>query len=199
MVHRILACAAGLFLAGCVGVFTTEYQRLDPSVTREWQVAEVNFAVPPGLSLGSPSVMAPDADIVWFGEPPGDRREQVDAIMTEAITRGTERLQGQRPVIINASLIRFHAVTPLAVSQAPEAVHDIAFRVEVLDAGNGARLTQAMRIDASLPALTGAAAVIANDQGQSQKVRITDYVAATTAAWLGVAPDNRRSFTSLGR
>lgn len=199
MIARWFAVVSLTVLAACGGVFETAYTPLDPAVTRDWRVAEVNFSVPPGLTIGSPMMLAPDADIVWFGEPPGDRRDQVDAIMTDAIERAGATLDGNRAVVINASLIRFHAMTPVAVSQSPQGVHDIAFMIEVLDAGSGARLTEASRIDAALPALTGSAAVIADRQGQSQKVRITDYVAFVTAGWLGTAPDSRRSFSSLGR
>ena len=47
--------------------------------------------------------------------------------------------------------------------------------------------------------LAGAAAVTAAMQGDTQRVRIVNHLARVTRGWLGVGPDQRRTFTSFGR
>lgn len=46
--------------------------------------------------------------------------------------------------------------------------------------------------------MTGAAMARARLAGQSQKSQITDHVARTIASWLGVIPDTRQTFSSVG-
>ena len=53
-------------------------------------------------------------------------------------------------------------------------------------------------VEASFPAMTGAAMARARRAGQSQKSQITDHVARTIASWLGVIPDTRQTFSSVG-
>ena len=55
----------------------------------------------------------PDFDIVWHGEPAGDRRAQAAAIVKEGIERGARgALHGRKSVRISATNSQFHAITP---------------------------------------------------------------------------------------
>jgi hypothetical protein len=54
-------------------------------------------------------------------------------------------------------------------------------------------------VRASLLANTGTNAIVAARAGQTERARIVDHIAATTAGWLGVGPDARGSFVSIGR
>lgn len=192
--------AAGLILAGCSGNWKVDYtDGIDPALSRTWRLAGVSVTVPEDLTVSEANVLIPNADIVWHGEEYGDRRAQVRAILHEGIEKGARGLKGSRPVTIAVRLTQFHAVTPRAVDIAPSAVHNIKYDIQVHDARTGQPLTAPQRISADLEANVGNAAVIAAIQGDTQRVRIVRHLAAVTAGWLGVGPDQRRTFETLGR
>ncbi len=195
-----ILAAASLALSACAGTFTTEYETtLDPSVTRGWTVSDVRVSVPTSLSVSDANRFAPNADIVWHGDPPGDRRAQVQRIMDDAITSGASGLRGGKPVIIGITVQTFHSLSPLALSEAPSGVHNITYSTRVFDARTGDPLTETEVITADLEAFTGAAAVVAVQQGETQKVRINRHLEDVTRGWLGIGPDPRRQFSGLGR
>lgn len=200
MLNSILKVAAVLLLAGCSGSWQTNYDApLDPTVTRSWNVDRVSVSVPDELTTTEDNTFAPNADIVWHGEEFGDRRAQVAAILTQGITVGSSTLRGARDVAFLVTLEQFHAVTPKARAQAPSAVHNIAYIIQVVDEKTGEPLTEPERIQADLEAYVGEAAIFARLEGQTQKVRITDHLADVTRGWLGIGPDPRRVFESTGR
>lgn len=187
-------------LGACSGNWGVKYtDPPEPAETRSWKLSRVSVTVPDSLTVSEANTYAPDADIVWHGEEFGDRRAQVRAIVTEGLTRGARGLRGNRPVILAARVVQFHGVTPIAVDQAPGAVHNIKFDLQVFDARTGAPLTKAQRISADLEANVGTAAVVAAVQGDTQRVRIVRHLASVTAGWLGTGPDQRRTFESVGR
>ena len=189
-----------LALAACTDNWGTKYRDPpDPSETRLWRLSSVAVTVPDSLTVSNANTFAPNADIVWHGEDFGDRRAQVKAIMTEGLTRGARGLRGRRPVVLAARVVRFHAVTPISVDQAPSAVHNIKFDLQVYDARTRAPLTQAQRISADLEANVGTAAIVAAIRGDTQRVRIVRHLASVTAGWLGTGPDQRRTFEGIGR
>jgi len=112
----IVLLAAPLLLAACAGgKWETDYgDVIDPKAARSWRVVDVDVRVPRSLTVSEANTYAPDADIVWRGDPPGDRYKQVDAILTEAIRRGSAGLRGKRPVRIVATVKQFHALTEKA-------------------------------------------------------------------------------------
>lgn len=195
----VLMMSLGL-LASCSSNWATDYDSSVPADTsRNWRVASLDIRVPDTLTVSeNTALFAPNADIVWFGDPPGDRRAQVRAILRDGIGRGVDDLRGRQRVRMVVVLTQFHAVTPTAVNRAPSAVHNIAFAVQVFDmAGNP--LIEQQFIRADLEANVGVSAVVAAQQGQTQKVRITDHLERVMQGWLGIGPDPRRSFGSLGR
>jgi hypothetical protein len=155
-------------------------------------------AVPRTLSVSEEEVFLPRADIVWREDPAGDRYDQVAAIMKAAITRGAAGLKGSRAVRLEVTMTRFHAMTLIAETRAPAGVHDVEFDITARDARTGAVLAGPDHVEASLPALTGPAMARARLAGQSQKSQISAHVARTIASWLGVTPDTRQTFTSIG-
>lgn len=199
MNRRFFMIAAPLALAGCGGRWSTAYQSVGPEVSRNWRLAGVSVSVPQTLSVSEANTFAPNADIVWHGDPPGDRRAQVAAVLKEGITLGGQRLNGPRAVTFGVTLQNFHAVTPKAVTRAPAAVHNIGYVIQVFDAQTAAALTQPTEIQADIEANVGAAAILAAQQGESQKVRIVRHLALVTEGWLGIGPNQQRTFTSLGR
>ena len=133
-------------------------------------------------------------------DPIGDRHPQVATIMKAAIARGASGLKGPRPVRIEATMSRFHALTfeTEALNVAGVGVHNVNFTIKVVDARTGAVLAGPTDIDAALPALTGAEMIKARVRGESQKSQISAHVAATIAGWLGIGPDQRDSFVRAG-
>jgi len=200
--RAVILGLTALLLSACVaggGRFETAYDPIPPSVSGAWRLAEVRVDVPRTLVVSEARTLLPTADIVWREDPAGDRHAQVDAILTDAIARGAGGLQGRRPVVIDVTVERFHALTFEAELRGPNwGVHNIAFTARVADARTGEVLLAATPIRAELPALSGAEMRAARAQGQTQKSMISDHVARTVAGWLGTGPDNRGSFSRQG-
>ncbi len=192
---------SALVLTACVGggTFSTAYDPISASVSAAWRLAEVRVDVPRTLVVSEAKSLLPNADIVWREDPLGDRYDQVDVIMTNAITRGAQGLRGARPVIIDVTVTRFHALTFEAEQRGQNwGVHNIDFTARVVDARTGEVLVPATAIRAELPALSGTQMREARRKGVTQKSMITNHVAKTVAGWLGIGPDNRGEFTRQG-
>jgi hypothetical protein len=205
MSHTRRAALLGLtavLLSACVGgggTFKTEYEPLAADVSGGWSLAEVRVAVPSSLTVSEAESLLPNADIVWREDPVGDRYAQVALIMKNAITTGASGLRGSRPVIIDVTVTRFHALTFRAEqSESDWGVHNIKFTARVLDARSGEVLLAPVEIRAELPALSGQAMRAARAKGQTQKKMISNHVARTVAGWLGIGPDNRNDFSRQG-
>jgi hypothetical protein len=189
-----------LFLAGCSTDFQTSFAEPIPAkVSRGWRVADVRVAAPESLTVSEARVLAPNADVVWREDPPGDRRAQVGAVVRKAAMQGARGLRGSRPVYLDVTITRFHALTFEAETRASNAgVHDIEFLAQVVDARTGAVLAGPDRIEASLPALAGTQMTAARLRGESQRSHITAHLEAVFAGWLGDGPDPRGRFQRLG-
>lgn len=198
--RTVLLTAACTFLAGCSGQWNVDYEEaVDPALSKSWHVHNVQVTIPGELTVSDANTYAPNADIVWHGDLGGDRREQVASILRDGLTQATSSLNGPRGISVRAQLEHFHAVTPAAVARAPAAVHNIAYIVQIFDDETGEPITPPERIQADLEAYVGSAAITAAIQGQSQRVRIVDHIANVTRGWLGLGPDQRRTFQSIGR
>lgn len=192
--------AAGLTLAACGGNFGVDYDGpLDSAVSQGWNVSQIDVSVPDELTVSDKNVFVPRADIVWHGDPPGDRRAQVHDIVATAATRATAGLKGAEPVALSLTVTQFHGVTPKAMLQAPSAVHNIKMMARITDARSGAILVGPTEISADLPAQVGTLPYYAGEGGSTQKKRVTDHVEAVLKGWLGIGPDIRGTFSSAGR
>lgn len=199
LITKIVAAALMLGLGACSGTWTTNFDApLSSDVTRGWRVSSVQVVVPESLTTSEQNSYAPNFDVIWHGEALGDRKVQVAQIVEDGVKQGSANLRGSKPVTLQVVLARFHAVTPIAVSRAPGAVHDIRYTIQAFDRG-GNPLTPPVDTTADLEAFVGPQAIIAAQGGQTQKVRIRNHLASVTAGWLGVGPDPRRSFTGVGR
>ena len=198
--RHVLISGLSFLLMGCAGPWRVDYEAgIDPNVSREWKLDHVSVSVPETLTVSDENDLAPNADIVWHGDMPGDRRTQVAMIVDEGLTRGARELPGQRPVTIAVRLLQFHSVTPAALSMAPSAVHNIRYVVQVYDARTKKPLSEPQVIRAALEANVGTSAIVAAIEGRTQRVRIVNHLASVTRGWLGLGPDQRRTFSTLGR
>ncbi len=157
-----------------------------------YAVTQINVTVPETLKVSEANTYFPNADIVWREDPFGNRYEQVQAIVLDAATRGAASHDKGRPVIVDIQITRFHALTE-KTRYTIGGTHDIHFYLTVRDAATGEKLEQPRLIETSLKAYGGARALEAMSRGQTQKVRITDHLAALIAQELNVralpAPD----------
>lgn len=80
------AIAVTTVLLGCIapGNWAISYDRLNGSVTRGWHVHDVSVHVAANKTVSDNNVYAPQADIVWHGDPQGNRREQVSKIIGQS-------------------------------------------------------------------------------------------------------------------
>lgn len=193
---------SALLMSACVGgggKFETDYTPVPADLAKSWRLAEVRVSVPQTLVVSEAKTLLPRADIVWREDPLGDRHAQVGKIIQAAVLRGAQGLRGSRPVIIDITVTRFHALTFEAeLSNHDWGVHNIDLIAQVVDARSGAVLLPATKIRAETPAWSGERMKAARRKGITQKSMITNHVAATIAGWLGLGPDNRGSFTRQG-
>ncbi len=178
----------GTVLAACTTRNTSFSDPVPADVRAGWRLASVEVSVPDTLTVSEMNTYAPEADIVWHGDPigQGTRQEQVAAILKDGITDAARRLSGGRAVVIRATLAQFHALSPIA-RQSVGGIHNVNFVLQVFDARTGEALTAAIRFEADEFALAGDAAKAAEARGETQKVRIRARIARVVETWLGVA------------
>ncbi len=199
--HTLVALAMALGLAGCAtSEWETAYTQVDPAQAASWRLAMVDVAAPETLTTSDTDGYVPNFDIVWHGEPAGDRRAQAAAIVTEGIERGARSaLHGRKSVRISATITQFHAITPTVRKMDGVGVHNIQYTIQVFDAHSGAALTEPQNIKAEFPALTGKTGDEADARGLTQRVQIVNHIAAVTQNWLGQGPDPRTHYSRMGR
>lgn len=167
------------------GSFFSQPIEVSAAEVTSWRTNAVRVQFAPNLRVSTnPNVQFPSEEIVWWGEPNGDRFKQVGAIMAAGIRRGTVGLAGPKPVDFEVTVNLFHAVTPRARNGSRFAWHDVSYSLRVLDSRTGQVLAIAPKIDADLEALRGETARQAESQGQTQKVRIQSQVALSINTWL---------------
>lgn len=153
-----------------------------------WALTGVNIIIPEDMEVWTdPDVRYPSKSrLVWWGDPPGDRKAQVRELMAQAVATGAvPELRGQTSVILQLDMIEFHAMTPAArASELPFGVHEIKFDVTIVDAATGQILAVEKGVNADLQAFSGTAAIQAEEVGRGQKVRIQERVAVVIKNWL---------------
>lgn len=132
--------------------------------------------VPRSLRVSEANRYLPAGDIVWRGDPIGDRHAQVQAIFETAMLRGAQNIDGAQPVDLLINVKRFHALTEKA-RYTTGGVHNIVFDIALADPATGNILVPWREVRADLDAFGGQQAIKAERRGQTQKVRITDHLA----------------------
>lgn len=197
--HLLLSAAAVLMLSACGGTWETAYTGVAASDSRNWRVSKININVPRSLSVSEENTYAPEADIVWRGEPEGDRHAQVAQIFNDSACAGTRALRGSRPVTLDITVHGFHALSDKARTQlSSSGVHNIIFDIAVR-ASNGTILAQEQNVQADLIAYVGEQAKAAEEQGITQRVRIVHHLTNVIQNWFGYGEDMRVSFSRNGR
>ena len=153
-----------------------------------WSLSDVEVVVSEAMKVNTNgNVRYPPAEqLVWWGDPPGDRKAQVAALMTDAAKAGAiDALAGTRPVNVRIEVTQFHAMTPRArATNLQLGVHEIKFDIAVVDVATGEVLAEETGVNADMRAFSGPQAVAAEQSGQGQKIRIQTRVAQVVRSWL---------------
>lgn len=139
-------------------------------------VNSVTIRVPRSLKVSEANRYIPRGDIVWRGDPMGDRHAQVQAIFQTAMQKGVSPLNGPASVDLDIQVLRFHALTEKA-RYTTGGVHAITFDLAVKHPETGALLMPIRTVRADLDGFGGQQALQADARGQTQKVRITNHLA----------------------
>jgi hypothetical protein len=199
-----LILGAALAVSGCVG--TTDVSRnlgfdaqpvVEDFAVQDWSIAAFDVIVPETLTVSEANTLKPRADIVWRGEPIGDRRAQVDALMTAALEPAFEAVNGSIPAVVTIEVTRFHAQTQRVRYTNLPSEHEIEFVMTVRHAETGVILSGPTDIDLTFPALGGADAIAADARGETQALRIRARLMQwVQQEFVGPAPDGLISGTS---
>lgn len=138
-------------------------------------VNSITVRVPRSLKVSERNSYMPRGDIVWRGDPIGDRHAQVQQIFETALTRGAAQVNGPVKVDIDVQVTRFHALTEKA-RYTTGGVHAITFDLAVKDPATGQLLMPVRTVRADLEGFGGQQAILADARGETQKVRITQHL-----------------------
>ena len=153
-----------------------------------YTVRSVDLIVPETLRVSEENLFYPDADVVWRGEPHGDRPMQISAILDEGLNAGASGAKQGAQVTIKVQLERFHALTEKARFSIG-GVHDIVFVLTVLDFKTNAILEGPRRVEVAIKASGNDKAIAEDAAGRTQRVVIVEGVAEAIRRELsGTAP-----------
>ena len=182
---KILAIAAlGLGVAGCSSVETVSrnaplnasgFDTQGVMLQRDYHVGDMNFIASTDLKVSEGNGFYPFSDVVWRGDPIGDRLEQIGAIFHEAKARNVEKLSGETGVVMDVELVRFHGVTE-RTRYTVGGNYNIIFNLTIRDKDTGVILEPTRVVEANLAAPGGVAALMLDNRGQTEKVRVTDFL-----------------------
>jgi hypothetical protein len=169
-------------LMGCSAAFGMK-SSARPEVDRSYDLGRFNFATQSGLTISEDEFFYPQADIVWRGDPIGPRIPQIAAMFDEAATRNQAILDGAVPVDVDVTLVRFHGVTN-RTRYTVGGVYNVIFDLTIRSAATGEVIEPTRRIIGNLNAPGGERATRLDNAGQTQKVRVTDYLTSLLRAQL---------------
>ena len=182
--HRLfktlLATILLVSLTACASVPTATRSAMPDDVLPGYGAPNVRIdsftvSVPQSLKANERNLYYPVGDIVWRGEPRGDRHAQVKAIFEAGLRRAAPMIEGARPVRIDVQVLRFHSLLEKA-RYTVGGVHDIDFRYRLVDVATGQQIGPTKDVGADLDALGGQAAMAAEGRGETQKLRIIAHL-----------------------
>jgi hypothetical protein len=142
----------------------------------QYDVENVQIDVPQSLVVSEANSYRPRADIVWHGDPIGDRHAQVAAILAEAMATGTVMMTEGRKVDVQITLTRFHCLTD-RTRRSIGGMHAMQFDLTVRDAETGVILDGPRPVVADIRAAGGAKARAEDAAGRTQRVVVVERLA----------------------
>ncbi len=182
--HRraVILSLSMLGLSGCVSGLGIEGS-VRPQMDRSYALRGFRFAALEGLSVSESETFYPDADIVWRGDPLGPRIPQIAAMFEEAAARNRPVLDGAFPVDVDVTLVRFHGVTN-RTRYTVGGVYNVVFDLTIRRAGSDEVIEPTRRVVGNLDAPGGERAGVLEQSGQTEKVRVTDFLTGLLRAQL---------------
>ncbi len=147
-------------------------------------VTQVVVKVPTSLRVSEADTWYPLADVVWRGEPRGNRLVQVKAIFDEAAERGTADLKSGVAVVAEVEVMRFHCVTE-KTRNTIGGTHALHFKLTIRDAATGAVLDGPRLVKADVKASGGSKAIAEDYAGRTQRVVVVERLAQVLHDELG--------------
>lgn len=175
---RFSVLLAALSLSGCMMSDPPSRGQSPQSLLMEtsqgasYAVKAVRVAVPRSLVVSEANSYKPAADIVWHGDPDGDRYAQVKTIVEGAMARATQGMTQGRPVVLDVLVTKFHALTQ-KTRDSIGGKHNLFYTLTVRDAATGQVLSTS-NVNATVRGAGGAAARAEEAVGRTQKVVIAE-------------------------
>lgn len=182
--HRrtFLLSLSMLSLGGCGTTFGMK-SAVRLQIERSYRLKAFNFDVQEGLEISESESFYPNADVVWRGDPIGPRIPQIAAMFQEAAARNRAVLDGDFPVDVDLTLVRFHGVTN-RTRYTVGGIYNVIFDLTIKSAATGEVIEPTRRIVGNLDAPGGDRAALLDQAGQTQKVRVTDFLTSLLRAQL---------------
>ncbi len=139
----------------------------------KYTIAEMRVSVPRDLKVSEANSFLPIADIVWRGEPRGDRHAQVAQILNEGLLGATQGMVSGPAVIIEVEVTRFHCLTEKSRFTVG-GNHNMRFNLTVRDAASGAVIDGPRPVVADIKAAGGEAAIAEDLAGRTQRVVVVE-------------------------
>ena len=181
-IRLAMAIFVALALSACASMDTTTRNApLEPTATGvaplSVDVQKIRVVVPETLSVSEANMYYPKGDIVWRGDPIGNRHEQVKEIFEAAMQKGVNGIEkGSLPVTMDIQVTRFHALSQKA-RYTVGGVHAMQFAIILRSPETGDIYGAPRHVKADFRALGGAEALAAERHGITQKSRIIDHLA----------------------
>ncbi len=150
---------------------------------RSYDLRGFTFQAQPDLIISEREAYYPPSDVVWRGDPLGPRITQIGDMFQEAADRNRSFLRGHVPVVVGVTLVRFHGVTN-RTRYSIGGVYNVIFDMTVRNADTGEVIEPTRRIVGNLDAPGGERAVRLEESGQTQKVRVVDFLTGLLRAQL---------------
>lgn len=142
----------------------------------DYKVRAISVGFAPNLRVSEANSYYPIADVVWRGDPYGDRFAQLHDLVSDSVTPVLEKMDGSVPVDVTITITRFHSLTE-KTRYSVGGTHSIHLTLTLSDPATGAIIDGPRKVDASFPGLGGMAALAAEHRGETQKVRISARLA----------------------
>lgn len=160
------------------------------------RIVDFKVDVPSSLRVSEANLYYPMGDIVWRGDPLGNRYDQVRAIFQDSLRLSSSKLTGDIPVAVEVTVARFHSLTE-KTRYTIGGVHSITFDLTIRHAVSGDVLLNSKRVKADLKGYGGVRAIEAESRGLTQKYRITQHLARVFQQEL--TPDAVRTSVTAGQ
>jgi hypothetical protein len=150
-----------------------------------YHLAGLAFSTLPDLSVSEANTFYPAADVVWHGDPSGDRIAQIEALFAEAARRNMadDSRNADQRVVLDVKLVRFHGLTN-RTQFSTGGVYNIIFDLTMRDAATGEVIEPTRRVVADLDAWGGNTNALLEAEGITQKKRVTDFLTTVLAEQL---------------